>query len=92
MESNGNGSSLWKIIATGLITGLLGFFVHEILGDARGAGTGWSRDQEQKFLSMPDHIDSAWIAGSRERSMILFQLLRANDKLDILINRGRYRE
>lgn len=61
-EINGNG--IWKIIATGLIMGITGWFVRttmstDIIPEKRNStSTGWSKDQEQKFLWMPTGIDT----------------------------------
>lgn len=55
-----------------LLTGVIGWFAHIMLsgGSTRPSyddPTGWTADQKQAFLDMPDKIDSIWVVGQRER-------------------------
>lgn len=71
MDANGNGTALWKTIAMALLTGVVGWFAHTMLEagsrTSQGDPTGWTADQKQAFLNMPDKIDSIWVVGQRER-------------------------
>jgi len=79
-----NGNELWKRVAIALLSAVAMLVVNQLAlqSEKRGSSTGWSKDQEQRFLEMPQHIDSAWVTGIRERAIIIEKL----DKILFLLN------